>query len=79
MSLNCNLHPLEIISSKTRKILTDYEKQHTEIVNITECLAWRIIAVMNSLGYSNKLGLLNVVWGFIENKIMRAIEKRNKV
>lgn len=39
IEFNCNVHPLEEISSKTRKVLTNCEKQYTQIANVNECLA----------------------------------------
>ena len=57
ISINCNLHPLETISSTVRAKLVQFEDDDAKaIFHGAECLAWKIIINMNRLRFSDKKG-----------------------
>lgn len=69
IELNCNLHPLEAISSRIKKELTVCESPNIKnIVNGDECLAWKIIMAMNSIRYSDELGYINAMKSFFKQE-----------
>lgn len=64
IELNCNVHPLEAVSSRIKKELHACELNKFS----DDCVAWHIIMAMNALRYSNKYRHVALIKDFFEEQ-----------
>lgn len=66
IELNCNVHPLEAVSSRVKKELQACKEVQTNCSG--ECSAWKIIMALNSLRFSDKYKHVVPVRDFIRKE-----------